>query len=162
MTATADAPAKAPVQPNALTPAEHRALAELDLHKTRSMTPGTPAYAGLVQSAIAHSLLGVVGPHLETLVSYMDPGNITEPEVRLPGGWVIRARQASEGKRQWGYVVTDGGGTEKYASEYRWGNADTALAAGTSATMGETVAGVARAARIARGASSGNGSGAPS
>jgi hypothetical protein len=112
--------------PGALTPAEHRALAEADLRRMRAMTPGLPAYAALAQSGIAHTLAAIA--------CYLDPDEVAEPEVRLPGGQVVRARRSEVGSRLWGYVITGPDGQRPRTSQaYKWGTLETALVAGVAA-----------------------------
>ena len=109
----------------ALTPAEHRALAEIDIRQMRGMSAGIAARSSLALSAIAHTLAAVA--------QYLDPDTVTEPEVRLPGGPVVRARQ-SDGGHLWGYIISSHGEPDQ-VSRCQWGTQETALAAGAAAAI---------------------------
>lgn len=111
--------------PQPLTPAEHLALAEADLARTRAMTAGTPAYAALVQSAIAHALINIARS--------IDPDDVPAAEVRLPGRLVVRARQSPDGERKWDYVITAPGQPEVTSGRFLWDYERTAIAAGVQA-----------------------------
>ena len=111
--------------PQPLTPAEHRALAELDLARLRAMTAGTPAYSALALSAIAHTLAAVA--------YYLDPDDVPAAEVRLPGRRVVRARQSQDGERKWDYVITVPGQPDVTSGRFLWDYERTAIAAGVQA-----------------------------
>jgi hypothetical protein len=111
-----------------LTPAEHRALAEIDLARMRGIGAGSAAYSSLAQSAIAHTLAAVA--------SYLDPDQVTAPEVRLPGFRTVRARQSEAGDRKWGFVISSRGDEPDVVSpRYMWATLETALAAGIAAAL---------------------------
>jgi hypothetical protein len=117
----------------ALTAAEHRALAENDMRQMRGISAGSAAYSNLALSAIAHTLAAVA--------HYLDPDMVTEPEVRLPGGQVVRTRQNNSG-HFWGYIISSPGGEPDQVSRCHWGTPETALAAGAAAAaMGPAMAG---------------------
>lgn len=114
----------------ALTPAEHRALAETDLRRVRGMAAGTPAYSALALSAIAHTLAAVA--------YYLDPDDVAVPEVRLPGGRVVRAEQAEGGSRWWRYVITaTDSRTVQFTSRYMFSRPEHARTAGTEMALAE-------------------------
>jgi hypothetical protein len=104
--------------PDPLTPAEHRAKAESCLRQLQNLGPGSLAWHGLAQAAIAHVLAAVAG--------YLEPP--PEPDIPgLPAGWRVTTRENGTGK--WGYSLT-APDRAPAVSRYLWGTSVAALAAG--------------------------------
>lgn len=104
----------------ALTPAEHRVLAEKNLDTMRGYGPGSPGYHGLALSAIAH-ILAAVAEYLEPPPDQGIPG--------LPAGWRLETQRSRAGSRLWGFMLTAPDG-EPASSRYSWSSPETAVAAG--------------------------------
>jgi hypothetical protein len=108
--------------PDPLTPAEHRAKAESCLRQLQTLGPGSLAWHGLAQAAIAHVLVAIAG--------YLEPP--AEPDIPgLPLGWRVRtrSRQGRDGEERWGYVLT-APDRAPVTSPYKFGSSVAALAAG--------------------------------
>lgn len=113
--------------PEPLTPAEHRERAEAYLRQLQSSGPGSMAWHGLAQAAIAHAGIAI-SDGLDTLAAYLEP----PPEPDLPGlplGWRVTTRQSGNGARKWGWVLTRPG-REPESSEYRYESSPGAVMAG--------------------------------
>lgn len=109
--------------PDPLTPAEHRAKAESSLRQLQTLGPGSLAWHGLAQAAIAHVLVAIAG--------YLEPP--PEPDIPgLPLGWRLTTVQSGNGERKWGYELTRPGQNPE-CSPYRFGSSGTALIAGLRA-----------------------------
>ena len=117
------------VQP--LTPAERRALAELNLTALGALTAGTTAYNGRAQAAIANSLIEI-SAYLQALVAILEPA--PEPEVPgLPTGWHLTADRAKDGNQLWGYKLTPPDGSPEITNRHRWSTWGGAMDAGLDA-----------------------------
>lgn len=106
--------------PEPLTPAEHREKAEAYLRQLQNLGPGSMAWHGYAQAAIAHVLCAAAG--------YLEPP--PEPDIPgLPLGWRLTTVQSEKGDRKWGYELTRPGRDPDF-SQYRWGSSGGALLAG--------------------------------
>jgi hypothetical protein len=107
----------------ALTPAQHRAMAEQALDNIANMAPGTSVYGQLTNKAIAHSLLAIA--------TYLEPP--PAPEIPgLPKGWKLTTAQSNFGERLWGYTLTVPG-RPPASNRHRWKSSSAALVAGLKA-----------------------------
>ena len=110
-----------------LTPAERRELAEQNLEILATLTPGTTAYSGRAQAAIANAILEL-SSYAQALVGILEPQ--PAPEIPgLPEGWQLTTEQSNVGKRLWGYTLTIPGRVP-VSNRHRWFTSDAALVAG--------------------------------
>lgn len=110
-----------------LTPAERRELAEQNLEILATLTPGTTAYSGRAQAAIANAILEL-SSYAETLVKILEPQ--PAPEIPgLPPGWRLTTEQSNMGERLWGYTLTIPG-RPPLSNRHRWFTSAAALVAG--------------------------------
>lgn len=105
--------------------ADHIARAEEDLDRSRQHREGAPAYAALVQSAIANAL---------TAVALLLLGQEKPPIPGLPKGYELDTDQDPDGERKWAYTLTCPGG-RAVTSRHLWGAYEGALGAGIRAAQ---------------------------
>jgi hypothetical protein len=129
-----------------INPADHRVLADADINKMRALGPESPQWDALALSAQAH-YFGAVAAYLDVLTRVLDPDDVTEAEVRLPGHRTVRAEQSAEGALKWGYVISGPGEPGQPSSRFVWDSKEAALAAGICAANGVLTASAARGAR---------------